>query len=276
MHHSVIHHHQWYHSLEQQRGALTESEEEDPEKKALIVHVGDQASINSDRLSQQSLIPTDAQQQSEQHRRKRHCITSLYLVDILLSIVFFSPLVSLYWYCTWLFLNDYFITCDAVLSNALSYALGLLILLPAYVLQENLQQFYNRLGQLGPVSSSVSKFLMRTVYIYLMSFAVVLEWRGLWNLCDIYIFKDWRSQLSLSIIALSFFYFTRGTRTLVSTPFIVFTDDYNYFFVADSRYKLRSVSLIKSIFNICSNFFKIRLSLFVSINLIFFYYIIRI
>jgi hypothetical protein len=246
MHHSVINHHQWYDSLDRQRDRLTESEqEEDQEKKSLITHVSDQTSANGDRGSQQPLIRPEQHQellQQQQKQAKRHQITPLYLVDISLSIVFFSPLVSLYWYCTWLFLNDYFITWDVTLSNSLSYGIGLLILFPAYVLQENLQQFYNRLGLLSPVRSSVSKFLMRTIYIYLMSFAVVLEWRGLWNLCDTYTFKDWRSQLSLSIIALSFFYFTRGTRTLVSTPFIVFTDDYDYFFVADSRHKLSSVS----------------------------------
>ena len=43
------------------------------------------------------------------------------------------------------------------------------------------------------------------------------------------------SQLSLAIIALAYFCLSRSTKTLISTPFILFVDDHDIFFTTQSK-----------------------------------------
>jgi hypothetical protein len=98
----------------------------------------------------------------------------LHSVDILLSIVLFSPLVSIFWYVTWSFLDDYFLNRSSKLSNLVSWLLGLFILLPSYVFQKDLQRWYTQLENTRFLSYLL-RVTMRVVYIYLVTVAVILE-----------------------------------------------------------------------------------------------------
>jgi hypothetical protein len=60
---------------------------------------------------------------------------------------------------------------NVVLSSVVCYLVGLLLLLPGYVFQNNLQKFHNNL-------KPTMQFIFRIFFIYVISFAVVLEWRG--------------------------------------------------------------------------------------------------
>jgi len=166
----------------------------------------------------------------------------IYSSDVLLSIVLFSPIVSIYWYGTWTYLDNYFLVDEPKTSSFVSWTSGLFILLVGYLFQQDFQHFYDYLHELGKFGR-LCQVIARSVYIYFMSFAVVAEWRGLWNLFNFYFFSDWQSQLASAIIALTFFLLSRATRSLITTPFVLFMDDYEHFFTTESRHKFRSVSV---------------------------------
>jgi hypothetical protein len=171
----------------------------------------------------------------------------IYSSDVLLSIVLFSPIVSIYWYGTWTYLDNYFLVEDSKTSSFVSWVTGLFVLLAGYLFQQDFQHFYDYLHGLGKCGH-LCQVLARSVYIYFMSFAVVAEWRGLWNLFNLYFFSDWQSQFVSAIIALTFFLLSRGTRSLITTPFVLFMDDYEHFFTTPSRHKFRSVSVFTFLF----------------------------
>jgi hypothetical protein len=76
---------------------------------------------------------------------------------------------------------------------------------------------------------------MRLVYIYLVTVAVILEWRGLWNLLDMYLFNDWRTQIGMAIIALTIICLTQSSIKLVSNPFFLYMDNYQNFFTSKTK-----------------------------------------
>lgn len=144
--------------------------ENDDENASLLVN-----SINND----------ETVNRNNENKVKTRC---LYFLDMLLSVVFFSPMSSFYWYGTWLYLDTFFIKDDYKLSNFVSWGIGLLLLFPGYLFQQDFQRFYEYLKRYNYLGAIV-RFLMRTIYIYLMCFAVVAQWRGLWNLLvNYYIF----------------------------------------------------------------------------------------
>lgn len=114
---------------------------------------------------------------------------------------------------------------------------GLLILLPSYVFQKDLQDIYLVLLNCNSKFFQCLAVLMRVIYIYLVTLAVILEWRGVWNLFDLYFFNDWQTQISLAILALTFFCLTKTSRTLVATPFFLYMDDYHHFFTTEHKHQ---------------------------------------
>lgn len=102
--------------------------------------------------------------------------------------------------------------------------------------QKDLQNVYLALANYGRAGTCLC-ILMRIVYIYMVTLAVILEWRGVWNLFDLYFFNDWQTQISLALIALTFFCLTKTTRTLVATPFFLYMDDYEHFFTTEHKHQ---------------------------------------
>ena len=60
---------------------------------------------------------------------------------------------------------------NLVLGSVFCYLLGLLLILPGYVFQTNLQKFHDKLNPRLQI-------VLRILFIYFVSFAVVMEWRG--------------------------------------------------------------------------------------------------
>ena len=78
-------------------------------------------------------------------------------------------------------LDDYFMPDNLILGAVLCYLIALLLLLPGYVFQTNLQKLHNKLN---PKMQTV----FRVIFIYVISFAVVMEWRGKLNTNTITLF----------------------------------------------------------------------------------------
>ena len=198
--------------------------------------INDDYDIIEEDSSEQQLVFT-----RDLRRSKRLRVT--YVIDFLLAAVVFGPLVSIYWYCTWSFLDAYLLKESLLLSSIVSNATGLAILLPCYLFQIDLQRFYDYLAG-RPRFAKPVRFMTRVVYVYLVSLAIVCQWRGLWNICDLYLFSDWISQLSLSIVALAYFSLTRSTRSLLATPFILVRDNcLTPFTSLENRHKRSTVSV---------------------------------
>lgn len=179
-------------------------------------------------------------------KRVIYSMKLFYFLDVMLAIAFFSPMVGIYWYCSWSFLDKYFLSGDGedehqTLSSFLSYAIGLLVLLPSYLFQQDIKRCYNFFKRFGRVGT-LMRFTFRNLYLYMISFAFVFQWRGLWNICETYLFEDLFRQMALAIAAILFFCLAGSTGSLVSTPFILYRDDLNDPFTSESRFKFKSIS----------------------------------
>ncbi|CAF0772676.1 unnamed protein product [Brachionus calyciflorus] len=161
----------------------------------------------------------------------------IYPIDILLSLIFFGPLVSIYWNFSWEFLDLYFYVSEPILSNLICWIFGLLIIFPAYLFQKDFDCLDKYFQSLNNFNGRFLKVTLRISYIYSITLGVLLQWRGLWNLIDIFFFKDWKSQLVLSIICFAFLIVTRATKILLSNPFILYRDNYSLFYTGVSRHK---------------------------------------
>jgi hypothetical protein len=77
-----------------------------------------------------------------------------------------------------------------------------------------------------------------------MGLAIVLQWRGLWNLLDMYIYRNWIDKLAMSIMAFSYLSLTRTTVSLMTTPFILQRDECVKPFTTESTAEPITVSLL--------------------------------
>jgi hypothetical protein len=112
--------------------------------------------------------------------------------------------------------------------------------------QNDLQDIYFSLG--GDQTSFSNKFiqvLMRIFYIYLMSFAVIAEWRSIWNLIGIYFYQDWISLMVLACLTCCFLIVARETKKFISPPFVLYIDNYENFFTSNIQLELEKVNTFK-------------------------------
>jgi len=164
----------------------------------------------------------------------------LYLTDVLLSIFVFSPIVCLYWYCTWVFFDKFFLTEQKYLSNFLCLGIGLLIILIGYLSQDLIKNLNDFLKTLR--FSSFLRFLMRIIYFYIVTMAYIMQWRAIWNIFGFFLNDKLEVQLSLAIFSIAYFCLTRSTRALISSPYLLYLDDREEYFVNESgRHKLNTV-----------------------------------
>lgn len=161
----------------------------------------------------------------------------IYSLDIILSLFVFGPLVSLYWNSTWEFLDLFFFPNEPELSNFICWILGLLIIFPTYLFQKSFEGLNTTFERSTKLKNKILNIIIRVCYIYTLVLGVLLQWRGLWNLIDIFFFKDWKRQIILSMICIAFLSLTRATKILLSNPFILYRDDYSKFYTGTSRHK---------------------------------------
>lgn len=163
----------------------------------------------------------------------------IYFVDVFFSAFVSSPISGFFWYTIWKFTEDYFFVYSQSMSYFICYFTSFIVLAVAYILQDCLEKLYSWLSGLRYINN-ISCFLMRNIYIYIITVAVTVEWQGLWDLIESNI-DSIETKLCLSWIAVSYACLTRSTRALVSTPFILVIDEDNDFF----EYRLKSHSFFK-------------------------------
>ena len=222
------------HSLSIDTGNKTEDSSEKLINVNGIIQNQENNNLNSQNINQRY--------QEISSKNSKHRFILLYVFDIILSIFIFSPIVAFYWYGTWLMIDLYFFSKNIHSSNILSYLVGLLVLFILYIFVEQLSKLYSYLKIRNTKMGRLLMLFIRVTYVYVMSLAIVFQWRGLWNLFDLYFYTDAEKQISLSIVAITYFCLTRSTRTLIVTPFVLCVDDAeNFFDQEESRFKLKSV-----------------------------------
>lgn len=202
-----------------------------------VVFVPDSESLNNENnANNYDYTPLIIESES---KKDTHGIYTygIYSLDIILSLFFFGPLVSLYWNSTWEFLDLFFFSNEPELSNFICWILGLLIIFPTYLFQKSFEKLNKTFERSTKYKDKFLTIIIRVGYIYTLVLGVVLQWRGLWNLIDIFFFKDWKRQMILSMICIAFLSLTRATKTLRSNPFILYRDDYSQFYIGTSRHK---------------------------------------
>lgn len=162
----------------------------------------DSASYTSTSLN---LAPRTTLNQASKvgQNRSNKCNVCLRLVDFLLNGLLFTTISIGYWAGTWDILSLYIVPSNLVISYISSLLIANVILLVAYLFQEEFQNWHNRwyfgtqlpesygnVQDSGENESTVSyynfrAFVFRCFYTYLVAFAYVAQWRTYWDLLDL-------------------------------------------------------------------------------------------
>jgi hypothetical protein len=155
--------------------------------------------LNKETILQQIEIEDDEQfnimaVDSTCSRRKQ---TTLVLIDHVLNLFLFTPLVIGYWTSTWDLIDLYLFPNNRLASYSASFLWANGIILVAYFLQEKLQQLHNgsvigheeSVNVLKPARYYDRRIWLRAAYTYLLTIAYVMQWRTYWNMYN-YLTQD--------------------------------------------------------------------------------------
>lgn len=109
---------------------------------------------------------------------------TLTILDHLLNLALFSPLVIFYWASTWDIISSYIFPKDEIVSYVITFVCANTILLISYFLQDKLQAFHDRLNESrrsGSRNYYDRRFFFRLVYTYTLTLAYVFQWRTYWD-----------------------------------------------------------------------------------------------
>ncbi|CAF1150445.1 unnamed protein product [Adineta steineri] len=154
----------------------------------------------------------------------------LYLTDMFISAFIITPFVNLHWRGAWDLLDIYLLPDSPRRSALISLAIGFVILYFIYLIQNCLQNFYEkyRKNLLGQV--------MARLYTLIMAFAYINQWRGLWNLLDL-TSNNWYHLFIETFISVIFLIIMKSIYNLNSAPFLIGIDTDSYF-ILGSKYTI--------------------------------------
>ena len=140
------------------------------------------------------------------------------MLDALLSIFVFAPLVVGYWRGCWQLMDIYLFPENKLYSTVTSLGIGVLSGLLFCLIQDPLTSLCDHTKR--PVLYLVISRLYTLVYCV----CVVNHWRGVWSLWDLYTGTSWQSgatSFSFGLLALAL---TRGLKNILAPPFLVVPD----------------------------------------------------
>ncbi|XP_045112990.1 uncharacterized protein LOC123505576 [Portunus trituberculatus] len=140
------------------------------------------------------------------------------LLDSLLSIFVFAPLVVFYWRGCWQLMDTYLFPENQLYSTFTSLGIGVLSGLLFCLIQ-------------GPLASlcdhsrrPILHLLISRFYTLIYCVCVVNHWRGVWNVWDFYTGTSWQSGATSFGIGLLALALTRGLKNILAPPFLVVPD----------------------------------------------------
>lgn len=155
---------------------------------------------------------------------------TLYFTDMLISAFIITPFVNIHWRGAWDLLDLFVLPSDALTSALISLIIGLVLLYSIYLLQNPLQNFYEKYQKklFGRIMARFS-----TLFI---AFAYINQWRGLWNLLDL-TSNQWYHLVIELIISIIFLLAMKSIYNLNSAPFLIGVDTEAYFLMG-SKYTI--------------------------------------
>ncbi|XP_046548264.1 uncharacterized protein LOC124258240 isoform X2 [Haliotis rubra] len=103
-----------------------------------------------------------------------------HIVDALFVVFIFSPLVVCYWNSTWNLIGLYLLPSNKIASGWISVAISIVLMVASFFTQDVLNKYVKK-------EKYVSFYLVSRLFTYVMSFSQVSNWRGIWELLNLYI-----------------------------------------------------------------------------------------
>lgn len=155
----------------------------------------------------------------------------LAVLDSILSIFVFSPLVVGYWRGCWQLMDVFLFPDNQLYSVLTSLAIGLLSGLLFCLIQ-------------GPLNSlcdhnkrPIIHLLISRLYTLVYSVCVVNHWRGVWSGWDLFTGTSWQSGATSLGIGLLTLALTRGLKNILAPPFLVVPDHPTGYFDVPTLFK---------------------------------------
>ncbi|CAF0878536.1 unnamed protein product [Didymodactylos carnosus] len=152
----------------------------------------------------------------------------LYLTDMLIAAFIITPLVNIHWRGGWDLIDIHLLPRKPILSNLLSIFIGCFLLYIFYLLQDQLQKFYELHRQ-----NIIGQFMGR-IYTLIVAFAYINQWRGLWGLLDMTT-GVWYYLVIETLVSILLLLLMKSVYNLNSAPFLISVDTESYFLIG-SRY----------------------------------------
>lgn len=155
----------------------------------------------------------------------------LAVLDSILSIFVFSPLVVGYWRGCWQLMDIFLFPDNKLYSVLTSLGIGLLSGLLFCLIQGPLNSLcdHNR--------RPIIHLLISRIYSIIYSVCVVNHWRGVWSFWDLYTGISWQSGASSFGIGLLTLALTRGLKNILAPPFLVVPDHPTGYFDVPTLFK---------------------------------------
>lgn len=145
-----------------------------------------------------------------------------YFADMFIAAFIITPLVNIHWRGAWDLLDLCLLPNDPRTSAFVSLFLGLIVLYSIYLIQNFLQNFYEK-NQANFFGQFMARF-----YTLFIALAYINQWRGLWNLLDL-TNNQWHFLLIETFISIIILLIIKSVYNLNSAPFLIGTDMNNSF-----------------------------------------------
>ncbi|XP_046548244.1 uncharacterized protein LOC124258223 [Haliotis rubra] len=194
--------------------------------------------------------------------------TNEHIVDSVFMLFIFSPLVVCYWNSTWNLAELYLLPSNKIASALTSLAISIILMVASYFTQDflneetqhdyldcTLQLYQNKIAS-GWISVAisivlmvasfftqdvlnkyvkkekyVSFYLVSRLFTYVMSFSQVSNWRGIWELLNLYIGMTMPGSLTTLAIGTVGLVALRSYRNVLTPPgaWVLDVETNNYF-----------------------------------------------
>lgn len=102
------------------------------------------------------------------------------LLDYLFTMTVITMSTIAFWRSTWVALDIYAFPQHKTFSNVFSILIGYTIIVSIKIVESHLKTVLIN-------QSKAVKFVMQAVFCYAMAFATINVWRGIWQICDIFL-----------------------------------------------------------------------------------------
>ncbi|XP_070578012.1 uncharacterized protein [Ptychodera flava] len=157
---------------------------------------------------------------------------SLHGFELVITLGIITPCTLGYWRGVWNLLDLYLLPNDPNISGIISILIGLGLIFVFGLLQNSHKRWFP--------FGTVRWHVFSRLYSFLLAFAVLNHWRGLWALLDFYTTTSLTSALSTLVIGIIFLLLLRGIKNIPPQPSVVYRDNEETVFDCSTRFNVNS------------------------------------